>query len=266
MSVPKCFFFPGFGGPDRSFWPDVRRDIRPKTSALGWIFVPEIREIQFWNLVRLSLRTLWIAMAQVLSPLNNAIILAAMVSKAHRRRLQMSYCCQFRALLRNRRIPSPTPTHDPSPPFPHPYPQAVAWPTLGKNYRIVQEVFSPNGVPRVFDAFSTQFRRISDAFWNVPLFPNKTGPILTHFWRISDAFLTHSCYCRRLFRKHLPWSSFPCLFGKQQGKPPKRQGFLLLAEPLKSLGKKGKPHKIARNSLKRKKARKTMAKRQGKED
>ena len=22
--------FPGFGGPDRSFWPDVRRDIRPK--------------------------------------------------------------------------------------------------------------------------------------------------------------------------------------------------------------------------------------------
>ena len=23
------------GGPDRSFWPDVRRDIRPKTSSLG---------------------------------------------------------------------------------------------------------------------------------------------------------------------------------------------------------------------------------------
>ena len=36
----------------------------------------------------------------------------------------------------NRRIspPPPTPTHDPSPPFPHPYPQALAWPTLGKNY------------------------------------------------------------------------------------------------------------------------------------
>ena len=31
-----------------------------------------------------------------------------------------------------------------------------------------------------------------------------------------------------------------CLFGKQQGKPRKKQGFLLPAEPLKSLGKKGK--------------------------
>ena len=37
----------------------------------------------------------------------------------------------------------------------------------------------------------------------------------------------------------------------------KRQGFLLLAEPLNPLGKKGKMLKIARNSLKRKKARKT---------
>ena len=27
-----------------------------------------------------------------------------------------------------------TPVHDPSPPFPHPYPQAIARPTLGKNY------------------------------------------------------------------------------------------------------------------------------------
>ena len=40
-------------------------------------------------------------------------------------------------------------------------------------------------------------------------------------------------------------------------KPRNRQGFLLLAEPLKTLGKKGKTLKIARNSLKRKKARKT---------
>ena len=54
-----------------------------------------------------------------------------------------------------------------------------------------------------------------------------------------------------------PWSSFPCRFRKRQGKPPKRQGILLLAEPLKSLGKKGKKLKIARNSLKRKKARKS---------
>ena len=31
----KMLVFPAFGGPDRSFWPDVRRDIRPKTSSLG---------------------------------------------------------------------------------------------------------------------------------------------------------------------------------------------------------------------------------------
>ena len=31
----KMPVFPGFGGPDRSFWPDVRKDIRPKTSSLG---------------------------------------------------------------------------------------------------------------------------------------------------------------------------------------------------------------------------------------
>ena len=48
-------------------------------------------------------------------------------------------------------------------------------------------MFSPKGVPRIFDAFLTQFWRISDAFWSVPLFPIKQDP----FWRISDAFLTH---------------------------------------------------------------------------
>ena len=44
-------------------------------------------------------------------------------------------------------------------------------------------------VPRIFDAFLTQFWRISDAFWNVPLFPIKQDAFLTHFWRISDAFV-----------------------------------------------------------------------------
>ena len=34
----KMFVFAGFGGPDRSFWPDVRRDVRPKTSVFGLIF------------------------------------------------------------------------------------------------------------------------------------------------------------------------------------------------------------------------------------
>ena len=31
----ETLVFPGFGGPDRSFWRDVRRDVRPKTSSLG---------------------------------------------------------------------------------------------------------------------------------------------------------------------------------------------------------------------------------------
>ena len=31
----KMLVFTGFRGPDRSFWPDVRRDIRPRTSSLG---------------------------------------------------------------------------------------------------------------------------------------------------------------------------------------------------------------------------------------
>ena len=34
MSAPKCFIFPGCGGP----WPDVRRDIRPKNFLFGVIF------------------------------------------------------------------------------------------------------------------------------------------------------------------------------------------------------------------------------------
>ena len=34
-------FFPGFGGLDRSFWPEARRDVRPKTSSLGCFLVSE---------------------------------------------------------------------------------------------------------------------------------------------------------------------------------------------------------------------------------
>ena len=34
----EMLVFPGLGGPDRSFWPDVRRDVRPKTSVFGLIF------------------------------------------------------------------------------------------------------------------------------------------------------------------------------------------------------------------------------------
>ena len=69
---------------------------------------------------------------------------------------------------------------------------------------IVQMVFSPNlkGVPRISDVFSTHFWLILTHFGRSS-FPNKTRPsfdaFLTHFWGISDAFLTHSCYCRHLF-------------------------------------------------------------------
>ena len=30
----KMLVFPGFGGPDRSFWPDVRREVRPENFGL----------------------------------------------------------------------------------------------------------------------------------------------------------------------------------------------------------------------------------------
>ena len=75
-------------------------------------------------------------------------------------------------------------------------------------------------------------------------------------WNSAETILPFSC-CPLVFLWLKPWSSFPCLFGKRQGKPPRKQGFLMLAEPLKSLRMKGKPLKIARNSLKRKKARKS---------
>ena len=45
-----------------------------------------------------------------------------------------------------------------------------------------------------------------------------------------------------------PCPSFPCFFGKRQGKPPKKQGFFIPTEPLKSLEKKGKTPKKPRNS------------------
>ena len=39
----------------------------------------------------------------------------------------------------------------------------------------------------------------SDRIWERSSFPNKTRPVLAHFWRISDAFLL----LQRLFREHL---------------------------------------------------------------
>ena len=50
--------FPGFGGPNRSFWRDVRRDVRPKTSSLGWIFVLILDDRQITHLSCVRLRHL----------------------------------------------------------------------------------------------------------------------------------------------------------------------------------------------------------------
>ena len=49
----------------------------------------------------------------------------------------------------------------------------------------------------------------------------------------------------------------PCFFGKARVFPQKSKGFSLRAEPLKSLEKRGKTHKKAREIGKRKKARKS---------
>ena len=51
--------------------------------------------------------------------------------------------------------------------------------------------------------------------------------------------------------------SFPCFLGEKQGKPPKKARIFPYAEPLKSLGKKGKTLKKARKFLATKKARKS---------
>ena len=53
---------------------------------------------------------------------------------------------------------------------------------------------------------------------------------------------------------HFPCPSFPCFFfGKRQEKPPKKQGFFIPSEPLKSVEKKGKTLKKKRNSSQGKK-------------
>ena len=43
-----------------------------------------------------------------------------------------------------------------------------------------------------------------------------------------------------IIAREKPCPSFPWFFGKRRGKPPKKQGFFIPAEPLKSLEKKGK--------------------------
>ena len=66
----------------------------------------------------------------------------------------------------------------------------------------------------------------------------------------------------------VPCPSFPFFCGKRHGKPPKKQGFFIPTEPLKSLGKKGKTFEKTRNSSRREKKKKKQGipkKKQGKE-
>ena len=57
-----------------------------------------------------------------------------------------------------------------------------------------------------------------------------------------------------------PCPSFPCFFGKRQGKPPKKQGFFIPTEPLISLEKKGKTLEKTRNSSQGEKTRNSKKK------
>ena len=69
----------------------------------------------------------------------------------------------------------------------------------------------------------------------------------TSFWTFPKLAVLKNPYI--MMSRSLIFFSLP--FGKRQGKPPKKRGFPMLAEPLKSL------LKITRNSLKRRKARKS---------
>ena len=80
--------------------------------------------------------------------------------------------------------------------------------------------------------------------WNTPFLRKvKTTPDPDTFEKCRD---THALL---LAERSIPCPSFPCFFGKWQGKPPKEQGFFIPTEPLKSLEKKRKTLKKTRNSL-----------------
>ena len=64
----------------------------------------------------------------------------------------------------------------------------------------------------------------------------------------------------------LPCPSFPCFLGKRQGKPPKKQGFFIPTEPLKSLEKKGKTLEKTRKSSKKRRKIKEIQKNKERKD
>ena len=60
-----------------------------------------------------------------------------------------------------------------------------------------------------------------------------------------------------------PCPSFPCFLGNRQRKPPKKQGFFIPTEPLKSLEKKGKTLEETRKTSQGEKTRKFKKTRKG---
>ena len=62
----------------------------------------------------------------------------------------------------------------------------------------------------------------------------------------------------RLWCAKVPWPSNPCSFGKSKVFFPQKTRVLLFAEPLKSLEKRGKTRKRARENRKTKKARRSQ--------
>ena len=63
---------------------------------------------------------------------------------------------------------------------------------------------------------------------------------MPHKAAVKIRLLTNNQKTRDSWFWDLPCPSFPCFLGKRQGKPPKKQGFFIPTEPLKSLEKKGK--------------------------
>ena len=96
------------------------------------------------------------------------------------------------------------------------------------------------------------------------LVDQKTG----HFGLQMFSLLFFSCLWKKNKQIHsdrwLPCPSFPCFLWKRQGKPPKKQGFFIPTEPLKSLEKKGKTL-TKKQGIPRKEKEQGMPKKQGKE-
>ena len=120
---------------------------------------------------------------------------------------------------------------------------------------------------RFRDALDKEKQRVFEEFSPLPTHPQPPSNMQnSNFTGVSLSWMEilWAHFARPPTYIPFPWSSFPCLFGKQQGKPPKRQGFLLLAEPLNPWERREKRSKSQGIPWKRK--RQGKPKRQGKED